>query len=169
MAAGVCAVAAVTVNLSLDADDVDPPAAGWLDAKLAEAAAAAGVAGGELNVLVVDDAAMASLHADFSGDPTPTDVLTFDLTETAAGPAAVVEGDIAVCRDVAARRAAERGHPVREELLLYAVHGLLHLLGEDDHDPAAFARMHAREDAILSAIGVGPRFAAAAGGPGAWP
>ena len=83
-------------------------------------------------------------------------MLTFDLRDDAD---ADLEGDVALCVDEAARRAAERGHPVRDEVLLYAVHGLLHLLGEDDHTPADYARMHAREDALLTAIGVGPRFA----------
>ena len=44
-------------------------------------------------------------------------------------------------------------------MLLYAVHGLLHCAGFDDHETAAFDRMHAEEDRILRAIGVGPIFA----------
>ena len=36
--------------------------------------------------------------------------------------------------------------------------GLLHLLGEDDHDDDAFERMHHREDQLLTAMGLGPVF-----------
>ncbi len=58
------------------------------------------------------------------------------------------------------RQARQRGHSVERELLLYAVHGLLHCAGFDDHGTAAFDRMHAEEDRILRAIGIGPIFIA---------
>jgi ssRNA-specific RNase YbeY (16S rRNA maturation enzyme) len=47
---------------------------------------------------------------------------------------------------------------LEKEALLYALHGLLHCLGHDDHDEAAYQAMHALEDALLDAIGVGPVF-----------
>jgi len=50
--------------------------------------------------------------------------------------------------------------PLRRELLLYVVHGVLHCLGMDDHDEAAAAAMHRVEDAVLTAIGVGPVYSA---------
>ena len=62
------------------------------------------------------------------------------------------------------QQAATRNHSPVRELLLYALHGMLHCLGHDDHDEAAYARMHAAEDAVLTAIGVGPLFAKQ-GGP----
>jgi probable rRNA maturation factor len=70
----------------------------------------------------------------------------------------VTSGEVVLCVDEAARQAAEQGHTVAEELLLYAVHGLLHLCGYDDRTPADFAVMHAREDEILTHIGVGRLF-----------
>ncbi len=117
---------------------------------------AAGLTEGTLNLRVVDDASMCELHGAYHQDHSTTDVLTFDLRDSAD---AALEGDLALCVDEAARRAAERGHSVRDEVLLYAVHGMLHLLGEDDHTPADFERMHVREDHLLTAIGVGARFA----------
>ncbi|MEM9883167.1 MAG: rRNA maturation RNase YbeY [Planctomycetota bacterium] len=154
----------LAVVFELHTDDTAPPAAGWLEPRLAEACALAGVIGGELAVTLIDDAAMAALHAEYRGDPTTTDVLTFDLREPvpAAGPTPRVEGDVVVCRDEAQRQATARGHSAREELLLYAVHGLLHLLGEDDHDSAAADRMHRREDELLTALGLGPIYGGAA-------
>jgi probable rRNA maturation factor len=62
--------------------------------------------------------------------------------------------------DEARRQAAGRALPVERELLLYCVHGVLHCLGYDDHDDAEYVRMHAEEDRILEAIGVGRTFAA---------
>jgi probable rRNA maturation factor len=113
---------------------------------------------GEVRVRVVDDAEMADLHARFSHDPTTTDVLTFNL-----GEAGDLDTDLFVCLDVARRVAQARGHAPEKELLLYVVHGLLHCLGHDDHDPAEAARMHEREDEVLTAIGVGAVYAAASG------
>jgi probable rRNA maturation factor len=100
---------------------------------------------------------MAVAHERYSGIPGTTDVLTFDLRDEAAGP---LDTDILICLDEAIRCGAERGHAANRELLLYVVHGILHCLGHDDHDDAGYARMHAREDEVLEAIGVGRTFAA---------
>ena len=77
-------------------------------------------------------------------------------------PGGPIDGDLVLCVDEARRRAAELGHDARVELLLYAVHGLLHLAGEDDHEPDAHRRMHEREDAILTGLGLGPVYSKAA-------
>jgi len=147
----------LTIDLSFNTDDADPPLAGWLDAMLARAAGAVGVVTGRVGLVVVADDEMAELHETWKNVPGTTDVLTFDLSDDDA-PADTVEGDIVVCIDEARRQAQTRGHTLRHEALLYAVHGLLHLLGEDDQDPDSFARMHRREDEILTSLGVGPIF-----------
>jgi len=111
---------------------------------------------GDVRVRLIDDAEMAQLHQRTLGDPTPTDVLTFDLGGDPAGP---LDVDLALGVDAASRQATARGHALERELLLYFIHGVLHCLGHDDHDEAEAAAMHAREDEILRAIGVGPVFA----------
>lgn len=108
-----------------------------------------------LVVRLVSDPAMIELHTRHCGLGSTTDVLTF--CSSAAGEP--IDADIACCVDEAVRQAARRGHSVADELLLYALHGVLHCVGHDDHDPEAYERMHAEEDRILSAIGVGVRFA----------
>jgi probable rRNA maturation factor len=113
---------------------------------------------GEVRVRVVDDAEMADAHERWSGVPGTTDVLTFDLRDTGQGP---LDVDLLVCADEAARQADARGIPPERELLLYVIHGVLHCLGFDDHDEAAAARMHAEEDRLLEAAGIGAIFAAA--------
>ena len=128
----------------------------FLDVKLREAWAALDQAPATLSVAVVGDATMADLHERFLNIAGPTDVLTFELDHGADG--SVTEGEVVIDFDEAARRAAELGHRVDFELLLYALHGLLHLCGYDDVDPLSHARMHAREDEILEAIGVGAVF-----------
>ena len=109
-----------------------------------------------LSLAVVDADAMAGLHERFLNIGGPTDVLTFELDHDADGR--VTEGEVVICLDVAAEQAAERGHAVERELLLYAVHGLLHLSGHDDLTPIEHDAMHAREDELLEAVGVGRTF-----------
>jgi probable rRNA maturation factor len=101
---------------------------------------------------------MAELHQQFMGLPGPTDVLTFPLDKDARGR--VTAGEVVICVSEARRRARAHGVPVEKELLLYALHGMLHLCGFDDRTDRDFAAMHRTEDQILTAIGVGPVFAA---------
>lgn len=118
---------------------------------------------GEVRVRVVNDAQMIAAHARAMGLDTTTDVLTFDLREPGGASghsqgSVALDTDLLICVDEAGRQAAMRGHDARRELLLYILHGVLHCLGEDDHDEEAFRRMHAREDEVLDAIGVGATF-----------
>lgn len=134
-------------------------------------------AGGEVRVRVILDAAMAEAHEMYADVPGTTDVLTFDLRDPEESPGpehpVTLEGregapgedserfvygldtDILVCLDEAERQAASRGYARKRELLLYVVHGVLHCLGHDDHAPEAAELMHATEDSVLRAIGVG--------------
>jgi probable rRNA maturation factor len=133
----------------------------WLQGRAREALRYLGV-GGQVQVRILDEARMDEAHRRYSGVEGTTDVLTFDLREhgpdgKGAGP---LDTDMLVCLDEAERQGCAHGHEARRELLLYIVHGVLHCLGHDDRDPASSARMHQREDEILTAIGVGPTFGA---------
>lgn len=110
-----------------------------------------------LSIALVGDATMSRLHAQFLNVPGTTDVITFELDHDARGrPTA---GEVVVCVPEARRQSAKRGVRVEHELLLYALHGVLHLSGYDDREPAAHRRMHRAEDRILTAIGIGATFA----------
>lgn len=116
---------------------------------------------GSVRVRVVDDAEMKLAHARYCGLDSTTDVLTFDLAQGADDPARkVLDTDLIVCVDEARRQASGRDHDHVHELLLYIVHGVLHCLGYDDRDRAAYERMHACEDALLRRAGVGALFGA---------
>ncbi len=132
---------------------------------------AVGVKRGAWRVTLVGDRAMAALHRRAMGIGGTTDVLSFDLAEARSrhgvrarrggGNGAAVDLETVICVDVARREAARRGHGVFEEILLYAVHSLLHVCGYDDAGEAEARRMHRREDAILVGLGVGRVFARA--------
>jgi len=87
---------------------------------------------------VVGNRTMARIHREFLDIQGPTDVITFPY------------GEILVCAPVADSRAREFGHDVTTELALYCIHGLLHLAGHDDTNPALAKRMAKEQEKILA-------------------
>jgi probable rRNA maturation factor len=63
-------------------------------------------------------------------------------------------GDIAISRDAVARQAAQAGHASAWELAYLLAHGVLHLVGYDDHTDAGYEAMVAYQEAILQMAGV---------------
>jgi len=105
---------------------------------------------GSLSLAVVDDRAMRRVNRVFHAADRATDVLAFPL---GGGPGGAFDAEVVVSADTARREAAKRGVTPAAELMLYVVHGVLHLLGEDDHDPDDARRMHERSLSILAALG----------------
>jgi len=116
----------------------------------------------EMSLALVGDARMGDLHHQFMDIREPTDVLTFPIDEDDDG--AVTSGEVVVCVPEARRQAKLRTIPVRLELLLYSIHGMLHLLGYDDRIARDFHTMHRTEDDIMTKLGFEPVFAAAEAG-----
>lgn len=116
------------------------------------AAAGPARARGEVSVAIVSDLRMRTLNRVFRGQDHATDVLSFPTTADAAevwpGPAAAGHdtlGDIVIALGVAERQAREAAHPLRVELRILALHGLLHLLGHDHaEDTGQMARLEQR-------------------------
>lgn len=107
-----------------------------------------------LTVLVVADEESARLHQEHFGDPDPTDVMTFPDGSVDPQSSLTLLGDLAVGADVAVRAAAERGRHTSDELTLYVLHGLLHILGYDDLDPADRQEMWDAQRRILAGVGI---------------
>lgn len=130
---------------------------GWLKRALGRLLTLIGVNGGSWTLILVRDAQMKRLHARTMNLPTTTDVLTFDLRDSTrrTREGSPVELDSVLCVDEARRKARELKHPLRHELLLYALHSLLHVQGYDDTTPRKAAAMHRREDELLVALGIG--------------
>lgn len=110
----------------------------------------------ELSVALVGDRRMSVLHDRYMQMNFPTDVLTFPLDTDARGRA--ISGEVVICVPEARRASRRVGVSTANEVLLYAVHGLLHLGGWDDRTDREFDRMHQMEDRILKRLGVGPVF-----------
>src|SRR5581483_9612132 len=101
-----------------------------------------GIADAELSLAFVDNPTIHRLNQRYLQHDEPTDVLSFPLSEPNAKKLA---GELVIGVEIAQVQAAERGHDVQAELALYVIHGLLHLCGYDDHEPADAAAMHERE------------------------
>jgi probable rRNA maturation factor len=113
-----------------------------------------------LGLSLVSDATITQLNNDWRQQEGATDVLAFAAQEEAPplpadpggdGWAVPLElGDIVISLETAARQAGEAGHPIEQELLFLASHGLLHLLGWDHPDEASLDAMLARQNDLLS-------------------
>ena len=106
--------------------------------------------GGTLSVAVVDTEEITELNRRFLGRAEPTDVLSFPMQDETSD----LFGEVVVCADIAGEKATELGIGFDAELSLYAVHGLLHLLGYDDGTEGQRARMRKREREILGQFGL---------------
>jgi probable rRNA maturation factor len=117
----------------------------------------------EVSIAFVGDRRMAALHRQFMNIDGPTDVLTFPLEADSRGK--TTSGEVIVCIPEARRAAKGHRTSVRHEVLLYALHGILHLAGFDDRTESSFKMMHRMEDKILTRLGIGRVFAPAATRP----
>jgi probable rRNA maturation factor len=92
----------------------------------------------KIEIVLVDRATMARIHADFLGDESETDVITFPY------------GEIVICPAVAREQAPRFGLETGQEILLYAIHGLLHLAGYDDRTEKKAREMERVQRGILN-------------------
>lgn len=118
--------------------------------------AQAGIRRGEVSVAVVTDPEMHALNRQYLEHDYPTDVLSFVL-EFDPGEG-FLEGQIIASLDYAARQAERFGWVADDELLLYVIHGALHLTGHDDHTPAGRAAMRQAEAEHLARFGLQHRY-----------
>lgn len=124
-----------------------------LRAGLAAVLAGGGVKRADVSLAIVDDSTIHELNRQYLNHDEPTDVLSF-LFEREGDR---LEGEIVVSRDTAARSAPAYGWRVEDELLLYVIHGGLHLVGFDDTTPDAAAEMRRQEKHYLEPFGLQPR------------
>lgn len=108
---------------------------------------------GEINVVFLDRAAMLRMNRHYLGHDYDTDVISFahENPDSIIGDDLPL-GDIFISSWMTRRQAKELGHSVALEAATLAAHGALHLLGHDDHGPAAKARMFKIQDRIVAAL-----------------
>ena len=94
----------------------------------------------EVEISLVDDETIADVHMRFMDIPGATDVITFD------------HGEIHISVETAREQAAEFGNGYERELMLYIIHGLLHLAGHEDASPEGLAQMNQHQQRILDQV-----------------
>ena len=97
----------------------------------------------DVSLLLTDDKEIGELHQQFLSDPSPTDVMSFDMDGGA---------EVVVSVETATRVALAAGHSIDAEVALYIVHGLLHTVGYDDKEAGDRRRMRAAESSIMKRL-----------------
>ncbi|MCH9630805.1 MAG: Endoribonuclease YbeY [Chlamydiia bacterium] len=91
-----------------------------------------GVTCDDTSIYFVTAEEISKLHKEYFNDPTPTDCITFPMDPADEETEQKILGEVFVCPEVAFAYSQENALDFNEELTLYIVHGLLHLLGFDD-------------------------------------
>lgn len=110
---------------------------------------------GEVNVVFLGRAAMLRMNRHYLGHDYDTDVIAFshDVPVRISGGEFPL-GDIFISSWMTRRQARALGHSAAAEAATLAVHGALHLIGHDDHRPAAKARMFKVQERIVASLRV---------------
>ena len=124
----------------------------------------------ELGVVVTTDEEVTALNRQYLGHDYKTDVISFGMEDEEPGATFLTPaerppylGDVVISYDRAAEQAPDYGHSTGREVATLLVHGLLHLLGWNDTDEEARARMQARQDYLLGISDFGLGIGAAEG------
>jgi probable rRNA maturation factor len=114
-------------------------------------AAAAPCADPDLSLSLVGDAEIQDVNARFLGHDRPTDVISFDYADSPGGER--VSGEVIVSAECAVRVAQEHGGDATAELMLYVIHGILHLRGFDDQEVEDASAMWRRQSELMRELG----------------
>lgn len=103
----------------------------------------------EVSINFVTEKEISDLHAEFFQDPSPTDCISFPMDSDEEAGYRIL-GEIFVCPRTAIQYAKEHQLDPYEELTLYIIHGLLHLMGYDDVRKEDQQKMRAAEQRCIS-------------------
>lgn len=107
----------------------------------------------EVNVVFVDEPEILRINKAFLNHHYVTDVISFNHEKPpfdTGEPWAF--GDIFVCYPVARKNAQAFKHTYLQEMLMYVIHGALHLSGMDDHEPQDRAEMDRQAENIIKQL-----------------
>lgn len=142
---------AVKIEINIEGDFF-PIDVGRMEKAVRHILAEAKIVRGLMEIDILTNDAIHAMNVEFLGHDYATDVLAFEMDRDQAS--GMLEGNILVCAEQASERAAEFGWNAADELLLYVIHGTLHLVGYDDHEGGDQAAMRQKETEALAAVGV---------------
>lgn len=100
---------------------------------------------GDVNIIFCSDPYILDVNIKYLGHDYFTDIITFDYVE-----GNTLSGDLFISVDSVRDNASFYGTEFPVELRRVMVHGLLHLIGYDDHTPEQQKTMRSKEDYYLS-------------------
>lgn len=100
---------------------------------------------GDVNIIFCSDPYILDVNIKYLGHDYFTDIITFDYVE-----GNTLSGDLFISVDSVRDNASFYGTEFPVELCRVMVHGLLHLIGYDDHTPEEQKTMRSKEDYYLS-------------------
>ena len=103
---------------------------------------------GDINVIFCSDNYILDVNMKYLQHDYFTDIITFDYCEDDT-----LSGDLFISVDSVRENAVEFGTEFDDELHRVIVHGLLHLIGYDDHTPEDQKLMREKEDYYLGLRG----------------
>jgi probable rRNA maturation factor len=116
----------------------------------------------EVSLMITGQERIQELNQQYLRKDRPTDVLAFPMqlatgaaqrSPFIAPPDGIKHlGEVIISYPQAVIQAAEHRQPVKKEMALLIIHGILHLLGYDHDVPEAERQMRAREAEIMSLI-----------------
>lgn len=104
---------------------------------------------GDISIIFCSDPYILDINIRYLHHDYFTDIITFDYTEGDR-----LSGDLFISLDTVRANADEYGSDFETELNRVMVHGVLHLIGYDDHSSADKKLMREKEDYYLSLRGV---------------
>lgn len=99
---------------------------------------------GDINIIFCSDPYILNINLQYLSHDYFTDIITFDYSQKP-----VISGDLFISVDSVRENAAFYGTEFREELHRVIVHGILHLIGYDDHTESDIAQMRSKENYYL--------------------
>lgn len=99
---------------------------------------------GDISVIFCSDNYILDINIKYLGHDYFTDIITFDYCE-----GKTLSGDLFISIDSVRENASFYGVDFDDELNRVIVHGLLHLIGYDDHTEEDIATMRAKENYYL--------------------
>ncbi len=139
--------------VEVDNRTAERPDEAGLAARIDEVLDEQGASDGEVALILVGPSEMQGLNREYRGRDEVTDVLAFPIDERDELPSGMPRllGDVVICLDRCTEQAAEQGNSPGAELVVLAVHGVLHLLGYDhETDDGA---MLALQDRLTTGLG----------------
>jgi probable rRNA maturation factor len=105
----------------------------------------------ELELVFLDDKSMKKFNKRYALKNRTTDVLSFNIGRNEFGQKAFL-GEIMISLDTARRNSRLYGTDFTDEIVLYMIHGILHLFGYDDESAGDSREMTKKQNKILDKL-----------------